>query len=132
MFVAWLEEMGLGSDPNEKLSGDSYPKLAARGYTIGDVFAAGIDIDKDEPFNLVDIQLVDVDGKDGKFIRLTFNGVRKDKPLSDVYQVIYKETLVGGETQVTGTAVAGDGQTIWTSTDPVSTESGFYYVKAIP
>ena len=130
--VAWLEEMGLGSDPNEKLSGDSYPKLAARGYTIGDVFAAGIDIDKDEPFNLVDIQLVDVDGKDGKFIRLTFNGVRKDKPLSDVYQVIYKETLVGGETQVTGTALAGDGQTIWTSTYPVSTGSGFYYVKAIP
>ena len=130
--VAWLEEMGLGSDPNEKLSGDSYPKLAARGYTIGDAFAAGIDIEKDEPFNLVDIQLVDVDGKDGKFIRLTFNGVRKDKSPTDVYQVIYKETLGGVESKVDGTAVAGDGQTIWTSTYPVSTGSGFYYVKAIP
>ena len=130
--AAWLEEMGLGSDPSEKLPVGKYPNLAAKGYTLGDAFAAGIDIAKDEPFNLVDIQLVDVDGKDGKFIRLTFNGVRKDKPLSDVYQVIYKETLVGGETQVTGTAVAGDGQTIWTSTYPVSTGSGFYYVKAIP
>ena len=130
--VSWLDEVGLGRDPGLKLPAATYPALAAKGYTLGDVFASGIDLAKDEPFDLVDIQIVDVDGREGKFIRLTFNGVRRDKPLSDVYQVIYKATLDGAETLVSGTAVAGDGQTVWTSDAPVNTDSGFYYVKAIP
>ena len=71
-------------------------------------------------------------GSAGKHIRLTFNGVRNDKPLSDVYQVFYQETLGGEKTQVQGTAEAGDGLTIWTSATPVSAEKGFYHVKAIP
>ncbi len=130
--VAWLDAMGMGRDPSVKLSGGSYPTLASYGYALGDVFVSGIDLTKDEPFKLVDIQLVDVAGSEGKHIRLTFNGVRNDKPLSDVYQVFYQATLGGEETQVYGTAVTGDGQTIWTSTSPVNAGKGFYRVKALP
>ena len=75
---------------------------------------------------------MDVAGSAGKHIRLTFNGVRNDKALTDVYQVFYQETLGGEKTQVYGTAEASDGQTIWTSTSPVSAGRGFYQVKAIP
>ncbi len=130
--VAWLDAMGMGRDPGVKLSADSYPTLASYGYALGDVFVSGIDLTKDEPFKLIGIELVDVAGSAGKHIRLTFNGVRNDKPLSDVYQVFYQETLGGEKTQVQGTAEAGDGQTIWTSATPVSAEKGFYHVKAIP
>ena len=130
--VAWLDAMGMGRDPSVKLSGSSYPTLASYGYALGDVFVSGIDLTKDEPFKLVDIRLVDVAGSAGKHIRLTFNGVRTDKALTDVYQVFYQETLGGEKTQVYGTAEAGDGQTIWTSTSPVSAGRGFYQVKAIP
>ena len=130
--VAWLDAMGMGRDPGVKLSADSYPTLASYGYALGDVFVSGIDLTKDEPFKLIGIELVDVAGSAGKHIRLTFNGVRNDKPLSDVYQVFYQETLGGEKTQVQGTAEAGDGLTIWTSATPVSAEKGFYQVKAIP
>ncbi len=130
--VAWLDAMGMGRDPSVKLSGSSYPTLASYGYALGDVFVSGIDLTKDEPFKLVHIRLVDVAGSAGKHIRLTFNGVRNDKVPTDVYQVFYQETLGGEKTQVYGTAEAVDGQTIWTSTSPVSAGQGFYQVKAIP
>ena len=65
-----------------------------------------------------------------KHIQLTFNGVRNDKELSDVYHVYYAETLGGEETPVTGTYTAGERQTVWTSTAPVNAGKGFYKIKA--
>ena len=128
--VAWLDALGLGRDPSQTFPASAKPNLAAFGYTLGDAFDAGIDVAKDEPFLLVGIQLVDVTGSEGKHIRLTFNGVRTDKELSEIYKVFYQETLGGEETQVPGMAVAGDGQTVWTSTNPVSAGKGFYRVRA--
>ena len=129
--VAWLDALGLGRNPSQTFSSDGdYPNLAACGYTLGEAFDAGIDLTKDEPFQLTDIRLVEVPGSEGKHIQLTFNGVRDDKALADVYHVYYAETLGGKETPVTGTYTPGDGQTIWVSTSPVNFGKGFYRVTA--
>lgn len=129
--VAWLDALGLGRNPSQTFSSDgAYANLAARGYTLGDAFDAGIDLSKDEPFQLTDIRLVEVPGSEGKHIQLTFNGVRDDKALADVYHVFYMETLGGTETPVTGTYTPGVGQTIWVSTSPVNAGKGFYKVTA--
>ena len=129
--VAWLDALGLGRNPSQTFSSDgAYANLAARGYTLGDAFDAGIDLSKDEPFQLTDIRLVEVPGSEGKHIQLTFNGVRDDKTLADVYHVFYMETLGGTETPVTGTYTPGVGQTIWVSTSPVNAGKGFYKVTA--
>lgn len=129
--VAWLDALGLGRNPSQTFSSDGdYPNLAARGYKLGDAFDAGIDLTKDEPFQLTDIRLVEVPGSEGKYIQLTFNGVRDDKALADVYHVYYAETLGGEETPVTGTYTPGVGQTIWVSTSPVNVGKGFYRVTA--
>ena len=129
--VAWLDALGLGRDPSQTFSSDgAYTNLAARGYTLGDAFDAGIDLEKDEPFQLTDVRLVEVSGSEGKHIQLTFNGVRDDKALADVYHVYYAETLGGEETPVEGTYTPGEGQTIWVSTSPVNAGKGFYRVTA--
>ena len=129
--VVWLDALGLGRDPNQTFSNNgAYTNLAARGYTLGDAFDAGIDLTKDEPFQLTDVRLVEVSGSEGKHIQLTFNGVRDDKALADVYHVYYAETLGGEETPVEGTYTPGDGQTIWVSTSPVNAGRGFYRVTA--
>ena len=129
--VVWLDALGLGRDPSQTFSNDgAYTNLAARGYTLGDAFDAGIDLTKDEPFQLTDIRLVEVPGSEGKHIQLTFNGVRDDKALADVYHVYYAETLGGEEAPVEGTYTPGDGQTIWVSTSPVNADKGFYRVTA--
>ena len=128
--VVWLDALGQGRDPSKGISASTHPNLAALGYTLGNAFDAGIDLTKDEPFKLVDIKLVDVPGSVGKHIQLTFNGVRDDKALTDVYHVYYAATLGGEETPVAGTYTAGDGCTVWTSTSPVDASKGFYRVTA--
>ena len=129
--VVWLDALGLGRNPSQTFPSDgANPNLAARGYTLGDAFDAGIDLTKDEPFQLTDIRLVEVPGSEGKHIQLTFNGVRDDKALADVYHVYYAETLGGEETPVAGTYTPGVGQTIWVSTSPVNPGKGFYRVTA--
>ena len=129
--VVWLDALGLGRNPSQTFPSDgANPNLAARGYTLGDAFDAGIDLTKDEPFQLTDIRLVEVPGSEGKHIQLTFNGVRDDKALADVYHVYYAETLGGEETPVAGTYTPGVGQTIWVSTSPVNAGKGFYRVTA--
>jgi len=120
--VSWLDAAGLGRDPGMRLTG---VKLAALGYTLGDAFDAGLNPQDDVPFQLTDIRL-----RADRRLQLTFNGVRNDKPLSEVYHVYFRETLGGEPSEVAGTAVAGEGQTVWTSAAPVGTVKGFYHVEA--
>ena len=120
--VSWLDATGLGRDPSVRLTG---AKLAALGYTLGDAFDAGLNPQDDVPFLLTDIRL-----RADRRLQLTFNGVRNDKPLSEIYHVYFRETPGGEPSEVAGTAVAGEGQTVWTSMAPVGTVRGFYHVEA--
>ena len=123
--VAWLDALGLGRDPNLVFPANVKPNLSTLGYTLGDAFAAGIDLSKDEPFQLIDIKLLD-----DRRLRLTFNGVRDDKALSEVYHVYGMERLGDTETLLSGTCEAGEGQTTWTSESATNPTNGFFRVRA--
>lgn len=123
--VTWLDALGLGRDPNLVFPANVKPNLSALGYTLGDAFAAGIDLSKDEPFKLIAITLLT-----DRRLRLTFNGVRDDKELSEVYHVYGMEKLGDAETLLSGTCVAGEGQTTWTSESATNPTNGFFKVRA--
>ena len=124
--VAWLEAHGFAKVPSAPFPSG---RRRALGYTVGDVYVAGLDPETDEPFNVTDIRFDD----EGR-LRISFNGVRED--LADaardkLYPVYRMKTLGGEETPVAGTtAIDRDaGVTVWTSSERIEGAKGFYRVE---
>ena len=90
---------------------------------------AGLDPTANELFRITDIKILPDDR-----LQLTLNSVRDDlssEELTSLFSIVRATTLGGEETVVPGTAVAGDGCTIWTSTGTVAGDKAFYRVKVI-
>ena len=126
--VEWLKSKGMGLDPQKPIPA---PNLRRLGYLLADVYDAGIDPAKDEPFAITGIRVLD----DGR-LELSFNGVREDlgKDARDaLYPVYMAETIGGTESPVAGTTkIDVDGgvkRTAWTSNAPIDETQGFYRVK---
>ena len=51
--------------------------------------------------------------------------------MKSIFAIVRSTTLGGEGETVPGTAVAGEGCTIWTSTDTVADDKAFYRVKVI-
>ena len=126
--VAWLKSKGLGLNPEAPAPGANLRKL---GYILGDIYDAGLDPAKDEPFDITGIRILD----DGR-IEISFNGVREDlgrDARAALYPVYWMETIGGTESPVGGsTEIAGDGdakRTVWTSKDQLTKTQGFYRVR---
>ncbi|MBO6167829.1 MAG: esterase-like activity of phytase family protein [Kiritimatiellae bacterium] len=126
--LSWLKSTGLGMDPNVPVSASGSKarvKLHAAGYTVGDIYLAGLDPAKDEPFNFTGINLDD----DGRLV-LTFNGIDRTK---SSYGVYYMEELGGAEKKVPGTVTVDTANytTTWTSTEAVDdrAKGGFYVTR---
>lgn len=134
--VLWLHEgafelpgKGLLA-PGELCPAARYPVRAANGYTIADVYNAGLDAAADELFDVTSVSYL----PDGR-IRLAVNGVRED--VGAPYSVTFRENLQDSETPVLGDTavetVEEDGvehiRTVWTSRTSQNAASGFYCVR---
>ncbi len=126
--VAWLKSKGLGLNPEAPAPGANLRKL---GYILGDIYDAGLDPAKDEPFDITGIRILD----DGR-IEISFNGVREDlgrDARAALYPVYWMGTIGATESPVEGsTEIAVDGgvkRTVWTSKDPLTETQGFYRVR---
>jgi len=125
--LAWLAANGNGDDPQ---SPATTSRRRAIGYSLADIYDSGIDPDGDDPFQITDIRILD----DGR-LELTLNGLREDLTDSQrdaLYPIYRRETVGGEESPVAGTTAISGGQTIWTSSEPVNLEQGFYRAKVQP
>ncbi len=118
--VAWLRSSGFGLDPNAPAT---LSRLRALGYTIGDVYLAGLDPEVDEPFNFTGMRILD----DGR-LELVFNGIDRT---GSTYRVCRMEELGGEEIPVAGEVEVDEENytTVWTSLEPIDGEKGFYVTR---
>ncbi len=140
--VAWLAANGYATASGSLLAPSTPypaafgPKRAAKHYTIGDVYAAGLDPATDELFAVTAIERL-ADGR----LRVAFNGVREDlagdgNALAALYPVYRRGTVDGEETPVDGDmaieTVTENGvecrRTVWTSREPLVEACGFYRI----
>lgn len=118
--VAWLRSSGFGLDPNAPAT---LSRLRALGYTIGDVYLAGLDPEVDDPFNFTGMRILD----DGR-LELVFNGIDRT---GSAYRVCRMEELGGEEVPVAGEVEVDEENytTVWTSLEPIDGEKGFYVTR---
>ena len=119
----WFDRYGITGD--SRVPG----AYAANGYTMLEAYTAGLDPTANELFRITDIKILPDDR-----LQLTLNSVRDDlssEELTSLFSIVRATTLGGEETAVPGTAVAGEGCTIWTSTGTVAGDKAFYRVKVI-
>jgi hypothetical protein len=129
--VSFLEAYGDTAllDPNAPVDGSRYPNLAAAGYSVGDMYTAGVDPDDDEPLKVTDFSL------DDNKVEVVLNGTRPDT--TGKYVVLRSTELHGGETtELPGSYsvqnVNGTNVTVWTSTYEIGSDpKAFYRVKAV-
>ena len=121
--AAWFDRYGITGD--SRVPG----AYAVNGYTMLEAYTAGLDPTANELFRITDIKILPDDR-----LQLTLNSVRDDlssEELTSLFAIVRSTTLGGEETTVPGTAVAGEGCTIWTSTGAVAGDKAFYRVKVI-
>lgn len=118
-----LEFLRIAGDGLDPQSPAAQPRLRSLGYTAGDVYFAGLDPIKDEPFNFTGMRFLD----DNR-IELAFNGIDRTR---SSYGVYHMEALGGEEHSVPGSVEVDEENytTIWTSDDPIDTASGFYITR---
>jgi hypothetical protein len=128
--VSFLQNYGDAAllDPNAPVDGAQYPNLAAAGYSVGDMYTAGIDPDDDEPLKVTDFSL------DGGNVEVVLNGTRPDT--TGKYVVLRSTELNGETTELPGSYsvrnVNGTNVTVWTSTYEIGDDpKAFYRVKAV-
>lgn len=120
---SWFDNAGLPRNP-----------LAAApfipGYTLGDVYTAGLDPYSDRPFKVTGFEL-DADGRP----HIEFNGYKGETPVG--YRVLYSSTPDFKNATALGTsdgAFDGDAatwSTVWEGKSDAPTGAGFYKVEAI-
>ena len=119
----WFDRYGITGD--SRVPG----AYAANGYTMLEAYTAGLDPTANELFRITGIKILSDDR-----LQLTLNSVRDDlssEELTSLFAIVRSTTLGGEETTVPGTAVAGDGCTIWKSTNAIAGDKAFYRVKVI-
>ena len=120
---AWFDAAGLPRDPQA-----AAPFVP--GYTLGDVFAAGLDPYSDRPFEVTGFEL-DADGTP----HLEFNGYKGDDPVG--YRIIrsstpdFRSATALGASDGTFDGDATTGSTVWNGKPGDSSASAFYRVEAI-
>lgn len=119
----WFDRYGITGDSRTPGA------YAANGYTMLETYTAGLDPTTNVLFRITGIKILPDDR-----LQLTLNSVRDDlssEDLTALFSIVRSTTIGGEETTVPGTATAGDGCTIWTSTDAVAGDKAFYRVKVI-
>ena len=117
MPLEFLRSGGGGLDPQ---SPAAQPRLRSLGYTVGDVYFAGLDPAKDEPLKFIGMRFLD-----DYRLELRFNGIDRSRRSYGVYRM---STLGGEETPVSGSVEVDEENytTTWTSDDPEDNDNGFY------
>lgn len=115
--LEFLRIAGGGLDPQ---SPAAQPRLRSLGYTVGDVYRAGLDPAKDEPLLSIGMRFLE-----DRRLELRFNGIDRTRRSYGVYRM---STLGGEETPVSGSVEVDEENytTTWTSDDPVDNDNGFY------
>ncbi|MBR1587457.1 MAG: esterase-like activity of phytase family protein [Kiritimatiellae bacterium] len=121
--AAWFDRYGITGDA--RVPG----ARAANGYTMLESYTAGLDPTSSALFRITGIKILPDDR-----LQLTLNSVRDDlsgEELTSLFSIVRSAALGGEETTVPGSAVAGDGCTVWTSAAPVAGDKAFYRVKVV-
>lgn len=120
---SWFDAAGLPRDP--KAAAPFIP-----GYTLGDVYAAGLDPYSDSPFEVTGFEL-DVNGRP----HIEFNGYKGKDPVG--FRILYSLTADFKVPAMLGTSdgtFVGDersGSTTWVGNSKTRPGAGFYRVEAV-
>ena len=128
--VSWFDEHGLERDPAAVVPEAKCPRLSKLGYTIGDIYTAGIRLEDDEPLRITAIST------EGGKLSLEFNAIRVAPDA--VYHVMGASAL-GQGTKGFSELMTGANQfdeerqvwrTIWTGDLPAEQKgTGFYFIR---
>ena len=129
--VSWFDEHGLVHDPAAVVPGSKCPRLSKLGYTIGDIYTAGIRPEDDEPLKITAIST------GGGKLSLKFNAIRVAP--DTVYHVMGGSALGQGASGFSE-LMTGSGKfdeerqewrTTWTGDLPAGQKgTGFYFIRA--